>query len=131
MRKGLSSLGQTIVTCYYVIFYSALPGYVENFTIISISATSITLSWNEPPQDQQNGVITGYIINFLALDDYSTFNLTTTSTSLTVNTLEPYHTYVCIIAAETAAGTGPFGSQLFILTHEARKDYVCVEDKLC
>ena len=105
----------------YIIFYSAPPGYVENFTIISVSATSITLSWEEPVQDQQHGIIIGYIINFLALDDYSTFNLTSTSTSLTVNTLKPYCTYACVIAAQTVAGTGPFGNQLIFTTLEARK----------
>ena len=101
--------------------YSAPPGYVENFTIVSISSTSISLSWEEPVQDQQNGIIIGYIINFQALNNYSSFNYTSTSTSLTVNTLKPYHNYVCIIAARTVAGTGPFGNLLLFMTPEARK----------
>ena len=72
--------------------------------------------------DQQNGIIIGYIINFQVLDNYSTFNHTSTSTSLTVNMLKPYHRYGCIIAAQTVAGTGPFGSLLMFMTPEARKN---------
>ena len=86
-----------------------------------MSSTSISLSWKEPVQDQQNGIIIGYIIKFQALDDFSTFNRTSTSTSLTVNMLKPYRSYVCTIAAQTVAGTGPFGNLLMFMTPEAGK----------
>ena len=100
-------------------FYTAPPGYAENFSVIVLSATSVTLSWDEPSPEQKNEIIIGYIIYFLSLEDYSNFNFTSTFTSLTVTTLKPYHTYVCFIAAQTEAGTGPFGNHLFFRMPEA------------
>ena len=96
-------------------------GYPQGLSTTTISATSATLSWSEPPLEQQNGVIIGYVISVLVLEDNSTFNLSSTSTSVTLTALKPYHTYICIVAAQTAVGTGPFGTQLTFLTLEAGK----------
>lgn len=44
------------------------------------------------------------------------------STSKTVLTIDkslfPYHTYQCVIAAETSVGLGPYGPALVFITHE-------------
>ena len=37
-------------------------------------------------------------------------------TVLVVNTLKPFRTYVCVIAAQTAIGTGIFGPQFVLRT---------------
>ena len=96
-------------------------GYPQGMSTTTISTTSATLSWSELPQEQQNGVIIGYVISVVVLEDNSTFSLSSTSTNVTLTTLKPYRTYICIVAAQTAVGTGPFGTQLSFVTLEAGK----------
>ena len=104
-------------------FNPAPSGYPQGVSTSTISATSATLSWSEPPLEQQNGVIIGYIISVIVLEDNSTFNLSSTSTSITLTALTPYRTYICVVAAQTAVGTGPFGIQLSFMTLEAGKGH--------
>ena len=48
--------------------------------------------------------------------------LHSTTTSLTITTLNPHTTYICVIAAVTSAGVGPFSTQLTLQTPQARKN---------
>ncbi len=88
----------------------------ENFMGTAGNSTSVTVSWGEPPADEINGVIISYIINVTVVGTGQVFQLTSTTTSLEVTNLSPYTTFVCIIAAVTSAGTGPFNEQLTIST---------------
>ena len=45
-------------------------------------------------------------------------------TQILVTGLDPYTTYVCVIAAETSVGVGPFSHLLFVQTEEAGNYYV-------
>ena len=47
------------------------------------------------------------------------FVLFSNSTTLTVTDLKPFSTYICIIAAQTSVGTGPYGPQFILYTPEA------------
>jgi len=53
----------------------------------------------------------------------ATFQLVSTTTSLTVFTLDPYTTYVCIIAAVTSVGIGPFSNPFTLSTPEDGKSW--------
>ena len=86
------------------------------------SATSpyvVSINWQPPVFTEQNGVITGYVVNITSLDTAVTWQLTTTNTTtLQIPNLTPYTNYVCIIAARTAIGVGPFSTVLDIQTLE-------------
>lgn len=82
------------------------------------SSRSATISWNPPPDDEINGIIIRYVINVTIVETGDTFQLNSTTTTLTVNALTPYTTYVCIIAAVTSAGIGPFSTQFTLITPE-------------
>ena len=71
--------------------------------------------------EDQNGGITGYVINVTVLETGTTFLLYSSTNSLVVSSLKPYRTYVCIIAAQTSIGTGPFGIQFVLQTPEDGK----------
>ncbi len=88
----------------------------ENFVGAVVNTTSVTVSWGEPPADKINGIIISYIINVTVVGTGQVFQLTSTTTSLVVTNLSPYTTFVCIIAAVTSAGTGPFNAQFTIST---------------
>ena len=84
----------------------------------AISPYSATLTWGPPPSEGQNGVITGYVIQVTVLETNEMFLLYTSNTYLEVNTLRPFRTYFCVIAAQTVIGDGPFGIQFVLKTPE-------------
>ena len=93
----------------------------ENFNTVSVSPTSASITWEPPPADDVNGVVILYIINVTVVGSGETFLLNSTTTSLNVTILQPYRTYICVIAAVTSIGTGPFSVQLVLQTPQARK----------
>ncbi len=88
------------------------------FNATVTSAYSATLTWSPPPLEGQNGDITGYVIDVTVLETNETFQLSTVNTYLVVTALRPYRTYVCVIAAQTALGNGPFSAQFIVTTPE-------------
>ena len=81
---------------------------------------SISLKWTPPPPKQQNGAIIRYIVNVTNIDTLETIKYYSTVTSITINGLDTYTMYVCIVAAETAVGVGPFTHSSFtVQTKEA------------
>ena len=93
-------------------------GLPEKVSGSSTSPYSAFLSWNPPPLDQQNGDIIQYIVNVTHTDTLNTMQYITTVAYITITGLDPYTTYVCVVAAETAVGVGPFSHLYFIQTDE-------------
>lgn len=84
------------------------------FNATATSPHSAILTWEPPPEDDSNGVIIRYIIGVTVLETNQTFLLYSNTTYLVVTALRPHRTYICVIAAQTAVGTGPFGPE-FVL----------------
>lgn len=85
----------------------------------SETSTTITLTWEAPEVENQNGIITGYVVIVTVMETGESFQRSSTTNSLTVVSLRPYTTYVCAIAAETSAGVGPFSITIIVQTDEA------------
>ena len=92
-------------------------------TIMALAQTSSTrslyITWNPPVAAEQNGIIISYIVNITGVETGERLQLTSQSQSVNVTGLTPYTTYLCIVAASTAIGPGPFGIQIIIRTPEA------------
>ena len=101
--------------------YLVPSGSPRNFIATAASSRSASISWNPPHLDEQNGVIVNYLINVTVVGSGQTFQLSSTTTSLTVSTLLPYRTYLCIIAAVTSAGVGPYSVQFMLTTPQDGK----------
>ena len=100
-------------------FSSTVPSsYPQNFTAVATSSRSAIVTWDAPPMAQQNGIIILYTINVTVADSGEMFQLTSTTTSLTVSTLQPFTTYFCSIAASTSVGMGPFSTVITLQTPE-------------
>ena len=69
-----------------------------------------------------NGAITGYSVNVTNVETGITVQLFTSSTSLIVDSLEPFTVYAITIAAQTAVGAGPYSIGLSQITMEDGKD---------
>ena len=81
-----------------------------------MSSTIITLFWDPPPADEQNGIITQYRINITEVQTGRSFTLFSATTSVNVTSLHPYYTYNCAIAAVTSIGAGPYTSVITVVT---------------
>ena len=82
------------------------------------SHDSIVLSWDPIPPEDQNGIILGYVINLTDISNGDMQQLSSDSNNLTVDSLSPYTTYVCIVAAYTSAGIGPVSAEVSVQTLE-------------
>ncbi len=107
----------TVAISFYCI--SVVPsGSPQTLTSGAVTATSLQVNWQPPSLSDQNGVITGYVINITSLNTGVSQQLTSTTTSLQVSSLTPFTNYVCIVAAMTAIGVGPFSTVVTVQTLE-------------
>ena len=79
----------------------------QNIQAVPLSSTALSLTWQPPPLDRQNGIILGYFINMTEVDTDQHFLYTSNTTSLMVTGRHPHYTYSFKIAAETVVGRGP------------------------
>ena len=100
-------------------FSNAAPsGPPLQFSLEKAFPRSITLSWQYPPEEDRNGVITGFIVQ---LTEYTTSNVTaveTANTTITISGVKPYTLYYAEVAAFTMEGMGPYTESISVLTPE-------------
>ena len=91
-------------------------------TITQTEATthSVLLRWSPLPPHQQNGIITGYVINVLEDGQQSSVPVTSDVTEYTLEAA-PYRDYVLSVAAVNSVGRGPFSNIAEIQTPEDSK----------
>ena len=97
-------------------------GYPKQLDVNDTTSDSFTLTWDSLPYEEQSGDIIGYVVNVTHADTLSTVQYHTVVTSILVTGLDPYTTYVCVVAAETSVGVGPFSHLFFVQTDEAGRD---------
>ena len=101
------------------LFVYIVPGEPPlQFMVTVSSSTSAYLTWSPPSVEQQNGIITKYVINMTVQETGEHLQFMSSTTSLVVNNLRPYRTYEWIIAAATSDGIGPFSDPVTVVTPE-------------
>ena len=103
---------------------TAPSGPPLNFSIEATAPRTLYFSWQPPLPDQQNGVIIGYVVNIISVDNQMIFQIYSNSSSTYVLATDftPYTVYRCSVAATTVPGTGPYNDEVLILTSEDGKD---------
>ena len=86
----------------------APSGAPQSFSVIPISSTVLLTTWSPPAAEEQNGLLTGYVVELTEVVSGRTRTNHTTETSLQWDSLHPYYTYQCRVAARTEAGNGPY-----------------------
>ena len=78
----------------------------------------MTLKWEAPPLPSQNGIIIGYTIQVLKVDNIKSFNSLRTfkESTLTVTNLEDNTEYNFSVAANTIIGAGPYTTHVIAKT---------------
>ena len=86
--------------------------------MVNATSTTIILSWQPPPVEDQNGDITGYILNVTLPDTGETQEVLTESTNYILDPVMPHTHYTAAVAAQTSAGRGPFSAIVSVHTLE-------------
>lgn len=82
--------------------------------LVAINATTLRISWEEPLTEEQNGIITNYVIKMTTVETGEQSQFTQTRNTIELNNLHPYYTFTFIIAAATVNGTGPYSGAFSI-----------------
>ena len=98
--------------------FTAPTGAPSNFVVDGTTSNSVSLSWNPPPIDQQNGLICYYIIHCTPAGSGPMINMTSNITEITIQSLLPYSQYSCTVAAFTI-DIGPASIMLTFTLPEA------------
>ena len=86
--------------------------------VVNTTSTAIVLSWQPPPIEDQNGAITGYVLNITLLETGESQEVLTGSTNYTLDPVMPNTLYTAAVAAQTSAGRGPFSAVVSVRTLE-------------
>ena len=97
---------------------SAPTGPPLNVDATPVNSTSVTMSWNPPAAENQNGVITGYVINLTTVGSEGISQNSSSSDNITIGSLHPFTTYTFTVAAQTSVGTGPYTTSSTVMTPE-------------
>ena len=82
-----------------------------------ITATSITLNWQLPPEENLNGVVRFYYVFVTELESGSSYREDSNTTNHLVENLHPFYTYTLSVAAVTVA-VGPTSDSIIVQTSE-------------
>ena len=113
--------------------HTTAPSGTPKWLTVSCSCpTSVQLSWETVPEDQRNGIITGYNIQVegsdttrnirtaaTASDQRLRFLIHSPSNSERVSNLWPSTEYSFSVSAKTEAGSGPAISVSFVMPQAA------------
>jgi len=102
-----------------------VPGSApRNVTVIVLSPNNITVNWNEVDLIDQNGLITLYEVEYIAMDNFEDpivavrVNVTAPNQVFEIFGLEAYVNYSIAVRAFTSQGGGEFSDQVIVLTDE-------------
>lgn len=113
-----------LVKPFFIIIIIVPSGPVTNIMVEVPSSDTLVLQWDLPAAEDQNGIIIGYVVEINATETGETFQLMTTLPTLMTNTLQPFTTYLCRIAARTMVGTGPYSIAVTAATLQDSKQMV-------
>ena len=97
-----------LITLYIPTVPSVPPSDV---TVTDVNSSSITVQWGSVPCIHQNGVITGYSVQYRVEGSGNTETMTVngaSTTQTTISGLNPSTTYSIQVAAVNSAGTGVY-----------------------
>ena len=106
-----------LVVFFFTLLTTAPSAPPQNLRQDAIAATSVTLNWQPPPEDDWNGLIRLYYVFVTELETGRSFTLNSTTTNHLVESLHPFYTYNFSVAAVTVAA-GPISDTITLQTSE-------------
>lgn len=93
-------------------------GAPTSLTAVQFTTNSLTLSWDPPRSDQQNGIIRYYIVYIADVTNGTAWQLNVNTTRTTIRNLTPFFTYNCSVAPFTV-GRGPTSASVVVTLPQA------------
>ena len=96
----------------------------QNVQTMAPSSTEITVTWEEVPAIDENGIIINYEVQFEQLEfteTLSTSSVNTSDLTVVINSLQEYVQYNISVRAYTSVGPGPYSDHVTQRTLEDRK----------
>ena len=87
---------------------------------VAQSPTVLSFTWSPPPPVDVNGIILYYVVELRETETGQRLTFTAPGINLTVESLRPYFTYQCEVAAHTVE-RGPFSEPFQLKTLETRE----------
>ena len=109
--------------------FSSVPsGPPANFNATAITSTSIIASWELPPADDRNGIITGFKLFYKKKDSLGSQTIEPINNgsirNKVVTGLDEYTEYEFQVLAYTSVGDGPKSSKKYERTNEDGKKFL-------
>ena len=98
-------------------------GTPQNVKGQNTSSTSISVTWDEVPADQQNGIITGYNITYKSETENDNGNVEVNGSvrQTELANLKEYVNYNITVFASTVKGDGPASDPIVVRTDQDSK----------
>jgi len=112
------SVSFTLLSFFFTLLTTAPSAPPQNLRQTAIAATSITLNWLPPSEENRNGLIRFYYVFVTELETGRSVTLNSTTTNHLVESLHPFYTYNFSVAAVTVAA-GPTSDNITLQTSEA------------
>ena len=96
----------------------------QNVTAMSLSSTSINVTWEEVPPIDRNGMITMYEVLYEPVETFGQLSSDTGYTTdlfILLDELHPFVNYSISVRAYTSVGSGPYSDVVVEATQEACK----------
>ena len=91
----------------YLFLLSTVPASAPtSIEAPTITSTSVEITWDSLPSEDENGIIRYYVINVTVVQTGTQFQTTSTGESVVLSSLHPAYTYTVTVAAYTV-GEGP------------------------
>jgi len=106
----------------------------QNIRAEAKSKTELSIMWEPPPSESCNGILIGYHVGYLSMDDtqnptsptvpHSRYIIKTVninaqySEDFVISGLTPYTTYSIVVQAFNSKGAGPFSKPITVQTEE-------------
>ena len=85
-----------------------------------LSPSTLSIAWQPPAPEGQNGVITSYTVLLIELptNATTTYQRGGSHTEILITNLHPYYEYSCSVAAGTSVGLGPYSTPFTLTTQQ-------------
>ena len=98
-----------------------------NVSITDVTSTTITVTWDEVPAIERNGIITEYEVEYnqSTFDVNSTQTVNVTSRMVELTDLHEFVNYLIRVRAYTSVGPGPYSSAINRTTDQDGQSHNC------
>ena len=116
----------TSLPSFMYVYTLTVPGVPENVTGNSPNSTSISVSWDHPLPQDQNGVILNYTVVSQLDNEINRTSTKNNSTMLTLTDLNIFTEYSIFVIAHTSVGAGNISTTITVWTLNDSKCLICI-----